>query len=340
MLCEVTTLTSAIRLLAESLQQDYSVDPRPLFAASGLDIDQLEKPGARYPFARIRTLWELAVTATGDPAIGLKAGRRVRPGTFHALGFAWLASHSLKDALQRLVRYHQVLSTVAVKATLNAEGDSYRLCFEFLDPANSPPAEAVDGLIAAVLQLCRRSLERDVRPLRVDLCRDSGGNAQVYRDAFGSAVQFGAMVNAIHFARATVEAPLPSHSPEVATATDRVADRYLETLDVARVAGRIRALLIGLLPSGETAAERIARELHLSVSTLQRQLGDEGLSYRDVLDGTRRSLAEGHLRDGKLPHAQIAFLLGFSDQGNFSRAFKRWTGQSPTQYQRNIGALS
>ncbi len=101
-----------------------------------------------------------------------------------------------------------------------------------------------------------------------------------------------------------------SHSPEVATATDRVADRYLETLDAARVAGRIRALLIGLLPSGETAAERIARELHLSVSTLQRQLGGEGLTYRDVLDDTRRSLAEGHLRDGKLPHAQIAYLLG------------------------------
>ena len=334
MFCEPSTLTSVIRLLAETLQKDYGTDPGPLFAAAGLDMSQLETPGARYPLPKIRTLWQLAVTATGDPAIGLKAGQRVRPGSFHALGFAWLASRTLLDALQRLVRYHQVLSTASVKATLSAEPRRYSLSFEFPDPASRLPPEGVDGAMAALLQLCRIALERDVRPLRVDLCRDSAGHARIYRDTFRSAVHFRAEVDAIHFDRATVEAPLPSHSPEVATATDQVVDRYLETLDGARVAGQIRSLLIGLLPSGESDAARVAYELHLSVSTLQRQLGDEGLTYRDVLDDTRRSLAEAHLRDGRLSQTQIAYVLGFSDQSNFSRAFKRWTGRSPSQFQQ------
>jgi AraC-like DNA-binding protein len=335
MFCEPTTLTSMIRLLAESLQQDYGVDPRPLFAAAELDISQLETPGARYPLPKTRTLWQLAVTATGDPAIGLKAGQRVRPGSLHALGFAWLASRTLLDALQRLVRYHQVVSTVAVKAILSAEPNHYRLSFEFPDPASRPPPEGVDGAMMAVVQLCRIALERDVRPLRVELCRNPDGHAQVYRNAFGSKVSFRANVDAIHFDRATLEAPLPSHSPEVATATDQVADRYLETMDGTRVASQIRSLLINLLPSGESDAARVARELHLSVSTLQRQLGGEGLTYRDVLDHTRQSLAEAHLREGRLPHTQIAYLLGFSDQSNFSRAFKRWTGRSPSRFQQN-----
>ena len=71
----------------------------------------------------------------------------------------------------------------------------------------------------------------------------------------------------------------------------------------------------------------------MAKSTLQRQLKDEGLSYRDVLESTQRSLAENYLSENKHTHAQIAFLLGFSDQSNFSRAFKRWTTMSPKQFQ-------
>ena len=78
---------------------------------------------------------------------------------------------------------------------------------------------------------------------------------------------------------------------------------------------------------------RVARSLNRSASTLQRQLQAEGLSYRTLLDETRRSLAEEYLRDRKHSHAQIAYLVGFSDQSNFSRAFKRWTGSSPRQFQ-------
>jgi AraC-like DNA-binding protein len=92
-------------------------------------------------------------------------------------------------------------------------------------------------------------------------------------------------------------------------------------------------LLIALLPSGKTDQELVSKRLNRSASTLQRQLHAEGLSYRDVLESTRRSLAEDYLRDQKHSQAQIAYLLGFSDQSNFSRAFKRWTSMSPKQFQ-------
>ena len=88
------------------------------------------------------------------------------------------------------------------------------LPFEFLDPASRPAPEGVDGAMVAVLQLCRIALERDVRPLRVELCRDPGGHAQIYRDTFRATVRFRAEVDAIHFDRATVETPLPSHTEQ------------------------------------------------------------------------------------------------------------------------------
>jgi AraC-like DNA-binding protein len=90
------------------------------------------------------------------------------------------------------------------------------------------------------------------------------------------------------------------------------------------------------LPSGGAHQDRIANSMHRSSSTLQRQLQSEGTSYREILKETRFGLAKEYLRDHRYSHAQIAYLLGFSDQSNFSRAFKRWTGVAPRQYQSDI----
>ena len=93
-------------------------------------------------------------------------------------------------------------------------------------------------------------------------------------------------------------------------------------------------MLLQLLPSGHVDQDTIAARLYRSRSTLQRQLGAEGTSYRDILGSTRRNLAENYLKSGEYTQAQIAFMVGFSDQSNFSRAFKRWTGMSPGEYQK------
>ena len=106
-------------------------------------------------------------------------------------------------------------------------------------------------------------------------------------------------------------------APDVAKATDKIAEHYVEALDPNKVASQVRQLLIALLPSGNADQDLVSKRLNRSTSTLQRQLQAEGLSYRDVLDNTRRSLAENYLTDNKHSHAQIAFLLGFSDQSNF-----------------------
>jgi AraC-like DNA-binding protein len=153
-----------------------------------------------------------------------------------------------------------------------------------------------------------------------------------YRQALRAPVRFSADVGVFHFDKALLQEPLTHAAPDVAKATDRIAEQYIETLDPNKVASQVRQLLIALLPSGKADQDLVSKRLNRSTSTLQRQLQAEGLSYRDVLDNTRRNLAESYLTDNKHSHAQIAFLLGFSDQSNFSRAFKRWTSMSPGQY--------
>jgi len=156
---------------------------------------------------------------------------------------------------------------------------------------------------------------------------------EAYREALGAPIRFNADVGILHFDKATMRAPLPHGTPDIAMATDRIAEQYIETLDPHKVASQVRRLLIDLLPSGKADQELVSSRLNRSTSTLQRQLQAEGMTYRDVLESTQRSLAKTYLRDKKHSHAQIAYLLGFSEQSNFSRAFKRWTSMSPRRYQ-------
>ena len=187
-----------------------------------------------------------------------------------------------------------------------------------------------------MLKLCRLAAGRDIRPLGYEIICEDASIKRSYADLLAAPVRFNQSQTSIRFRREDAESPLTTAIPEVARATDNITERYLDSLDSSKTSAKVRQLLIDLLPSGKADQERVAHSMHRSASTLQRQLQSEGTSYRMVLEDTRRDLAKEYLRDRKYSHAQIAYLLGFTDQSNFARAFKRWTGVAPRQYQTSV----
>lgn len=333
MLYEPTTLASATALLATSLREEYGIDPAPIFFQADLPLAPPQLPLLRYPLEKIRELWALSRQASGDDAIGLKTGCYAKPSHFYAFGYSWSASSTLLGAFERLTRYFHIMSTASVVISLTETQDSYALCAAFPDPSKSPPKEGIDCGMTAILALCDTIAEREIRPIRVELARPPGSNDDVYREALRAPISFDADVGVFHFDKADLTLPLPHGAPDIAKATDRIAEQYIESLDPHKVASQVRRLLIDLLPSGKADQEVVSSQLNRSASTLQRQLQGEGITYREVLESTQRRLAETYLRDKEHTHAQIAYLLGFSEQSNFSRAFKRWTSMTPRQFQ-------
>ncbi len=338
MLYEPTTLASLVGLLATSLREEYGIDPAPIYSQAGIPLSPPKSPQLRYPLAKIRNLWELSKEASGDEAIGLKTGCYATPVQFYAFGYSWLASSTLLDGMRRLTRYYQLMSTASVEVSLTETADSFALSAVFPDKTKAPPKEGIDCGMTALLALCDIVAEQEIRPLRVELTCPARVHPDAYREALRAPIQFDAEIGTLHFDKEALRAPLPHGTPDVAKATDKIAEQYIETLDPHKVATQVKRLLVNLLPSGNADQEIVSSRLNRSTSTLQRQLHSEGLSYRDVLESTRRGLAEHYLRDKQHSFAQIAFLLGFSDQSNFSRAFKRWTSMSPKQYQDSYAA--
>lgn len=332
MLLESTTLATTLRYLADSLQQDYGLDPAPLFQQAGISLARTRASGSRLPQRATRRLWDLAVAATGDAAIGLKVGRRFQPEGLHALGYAWMSSRTLADALRRFARYSRVLVNVPATVEVTTSDAGCQLSAVFPDPAQQPHEAGIDATLVALLTLGAKAAGHPVKPRAVFVQHRCRMEPETYAAAFGVPVEFGAASNGIRLDSATASAVLPTDNPDVAAAVDQVAERYVANLQPQPVATLVRNLLRELLPTGEVGQATVASRLNCSLSTLQRQLQAEGLNYRAVLDETRRSLAEAYLRDARFSQAEIAFLLGFSDQSNFSRAYRRWTGRSPGRF--------
>ncbi|UCG73393.1 MAG: AraC family transcriptional regulator [Chromatiales bacterium] len=333
MMLDNTNLATGAQLVAETLELDYGIDPAEVFAVAELDMSRLKVPGARYPWPNLRTLWEEATQRSGDPCFGLAVGARVRIGVYHAIGFSWVSSATLLEALQRLVRYRRVLSTVEIDVGLEpTPNDEWCLSIRFPDPSLAAGRANTDGFARGMVGLMQAATRPEFFPAAVHLPHDDAGQAARYREALGPGVRFDQECCRVVLARADAEATLPGNNPELASANDMVAERYLASLDPSRVATEVRELLVEMMPSGTVRQEDVAQRMNRSLSTLQRQLTSEGLNFQHLRDETRRRLAEDYIRSNELSLSQIAYLLGFSDQSNFSRAFKRWTGMSPREY--------
>ncbi len=334
MLSEATTLASFAALIGEVLEDEYGVDRLPLYAEAGIDTRTFERPGARISFQTMNTLWTLAAYASEDRCFGFAVGKRVKPAHFYVLGHAWLASETMLDGLQRLVRYGKVLSPALSTVTIESVGDRIAFVNDAPDPLLAQPRVADDFGFSAFFTLCDLVSRRPVRPTSVNLPFPRDAAASKYAELFRCPLSYDEERQIFYYSAEQLAEPLPGYIPDVLDATAQIARDYLSSLDDSVVATEVRRLLIQMLPAGGVDQGSIASRLHRSRTTLQRQLAAEGTSYREILEDTRKRLSEKYLQDGGYSQAEVAYIVGFSDQSNFARAFKRWTGMSPGEFQK------
>lgn len=330
---QATTINTWAIALVRTLDA-HGCDGRGLLLRAGLDAQLLTDPNGRAPVSGMSRLWQLAVEATGDPCIGLKAAAFVQPATFHSLGLALLASQDLEDALKRMARFSRIVSNVADVYTEACPG-GVKLKARWL--VDMPVVtEAIDLLMASSVKMGLLLLGEDPRnPRPLELWLRRSGDAAMHAEFerhFGFPVHFGADENALFIPNEWIERPLPMANPQLARQTDLVVMDYLSHFDGARLTEKVRAELISRLPAGEPTRGDIASALNLSEKTLQRRLRSEGTSYQQVLDEVRRKMALQYLSDWRMSMCSMTFMLGFSDQSSFTRAFRRWTGATPGEY--------
>jgi AraC-like DNA-binding protein len=333
-----TTSAVWVRSIVDMLAAE-GLDVAALLAAAGIDPAALAAPGTRVATEQLSRLWELAVARSGNPAIGLAQHDVVRPASFDVVGYAMMSCADLRTAFERLIRYMLILSD-SFTMTLAKERSGYRISFELFSGSRPAPRARIEYIIVTLLGFCRWISGRDAYPLAIELPYPAPADLAPYGVALRCPVSFDAATASLLFAQSDMTAPLPASNPKLAELHERYAGDYLRRFDHAQISQRAREVIIRRLPDGEPRRNEVAGELRTSERTLQRRLEEEGTSFLQLLDDTRRELAEQYLGRLHLSLAQAAYLLGFSDQTSFFRACKRWFAQSPGQYRNQLDRLA
>src|SRR5262245_12062503 len=323
-----------VKGIAEMLAAE-GLDVGLLLAAAGIDPAALESAGARLPSEKISRLWELAVERSGNPAIGLAQHHVARPASFDVVGYTMMSCADLRGAFERLIRYLLILSD-ALTMTMREEDTGFRLTFILFGGDRPVPRQRIEFIFVTVIGFCRWISAREIHPVRVELPYPPPVDPAPYRAAFRCPVEFDAAVASMLFSRADLTTPLPTSNRLVADLHERFAGEYLRRFDHAQTSYRAREVIIRNLPDGEPKRDQVARELCMSERTLRRRLEEEGTSFIQMLDDTRRELAEQYLERMHLSLPQAAYLLGFADQSSFFRACRRWFDRSPGQYRSEL----
>lgn len=216
------------------------------------------------------------------------------------------------------VRYR--LETLGPEATLHIEGE---------EPGLQLPAFVAEGELAFILHVMRSATKRHITPLQVEA-------AHPVSDALTALVGVPVAVtgiNAVTFTAEDLQVPFISRNEAMWSYFEPELRRRLSQLEVDdSVSARVRAALVELLPAGENTIEDVARKLATSSRTLQRQLSEEGTTFRKQLNHVRQLLAQQYLTTSDMDMDTIAFMLGYAEAGSFVRAFTLWTGTSPAAY--------
>jgi AraC-like DNA-binding protein len=320
-----STLSSWALLIARALTA-RGLDADELFRRAGMHPEHTRDPNARYPLISMQRLWKLATESSQDPCFGLDVAQLWHPTTFHAIGYTALASSSLREALSCVVRYNRVVTTGA-RVELGENDSEVFVTVSALYPQIAPAS--FHAAAAALVILCREARGGEVNPLWVKFPQANGPCTERLRRFFHCPISVGGAHMRMAFSREDLNAPLPTAHPALVRANEELLKQYLTGLGSGDLALQVRLKLVSLLPSGEIEQTTVARSLNLSLRSLQRQLKQEGVTFRQLIDDTRRDLAKYYLRDSTLTVSEVAYLLGFNETSSFSRAFRRWTGRAP-----------
>ncbi len=331
MTSRTTNLASVVHVLWKLLEY-HNVNPMPVFRQARLDPELMKKPGARFRLDMIEKAWDLADARIEDPCFGLKAAEVWHPSDFGALGYAMLASDTLKTAFYRMERYHKVIAGWKF-VSISESADELSIIF-FAGPSAPRVFARVDAVMSVLIGICRKNLGRDIAPHLVTFRHEMPSCHKEYEKLFSCPVRFESKVDSMVLPLDLANEILPGASQEFLVVSEEIMSSYLAEIEGDETVHKVKKIIVSQLPSGNVTDETVAYELFTSSRNLQRKLRAEGTSFRLVLDEVRYHMARKYLLKRDADMSEITFLLGFSSQSSFSRAFKRWSGMSPREFIR------
>ena len=287
------------------------------------------------PFPSLVELCERVAERAADPFVGLAIADALPPGSYGIVEYVTAAAASVGDAVQLLVKF-QALASELAHTNVARDPATNTVTFEhWIDhPAARDATQLNEFSLATYYRLGHVRLGFRPQFVAVHFMHDRPERRAELEEFFDAPIVFGAARNGLVIDAALLERPMSMTDPQLFAILSERAERDLSRVQPASdVAASLASTYRELLATTPHRAQvhDAARVLGLSVRSLNRRLAEEGTSFRAIEADVKRALANEYLEDTTKPIEHIASVLGFANTSAFIRAYKRWTGKTPSQ---------
>lgn len=322
---------------------ERGVDRTALLEHSGFDPAASRGPDDHAPLGVYSRMMRAAVELSGDPAFPLKFGREMPMDELTIVGLIAGSVRTVREGLDQMNRYARLVidedSGLSAVDMLDLVVCGDEIWAQFTSKAYEAELDLTAAAFARSLNGVTVIAGRSPFPHEIHFVHPEPAHRAAFEDVFRTKIVFGSKWNAFRIDEAFLDAEMPK---EMRRANDYVfgvlserAEELMRDLEANEtIRGRVQKALMAELHTGKASIEQIAAQLGMSRQTLYRRLKAEGETFESLLDDLRRDVAIRYLEGGKVSISEAAYLVGFSEQSAFSRAFKRWTGRSPSAYRR------
>jgi len=279
-----------------------------------------------------------AAEYVSDPYFGLHMGEFAEAGSWSILGYMMMNCQNLGQALEKSGRYSRIVGNF-IEARTELKLNKIKIIFFTPPHAPEMTRHCFDASIASSVQMMRSLTGVDLNPLEVTFTSAEPASRSEYERFFQCPVSFGQKHNSFTINMQMVNTPIPMANPGLLEYFEKYAESFLAELDHKNEHTRVvTKIILSQLDDEALSINKVAKEMAISVRTLQKRLDEEGVAFSDLYRDIRQKLAQKYLRENYTVE-QITYLLGFSEPSVFRKAFKKWSGVTPREYRESAFTL-
>jgi AraC-like DNA-binding protein len=321
------TVLSQIFLYLNALHVDVDAFLRSI----GIDPASVKSPDAYIPLETYLRIQEEAARCANDPYFGLHAGEHAELGVWSILGYLMMNCRTLGEAFEKSSRYHRIIGNlIQARPELHFQ----KIKIVFFTPPHAPEMSrhCMDTVFSGTVRMMKTLTGAALHPLEVTYTYPAPESGTEYERIFRCPVHFGRRENSFTIDWSYINKPILMANAGLLEYFETYAQNFLAQMELSREHTRaVTRILLSRLDDETLSIEKVAKEMAVSVRTLQKRLEAEGTVFSELLRETRERLARQYLRENYTVE-EITYLLGFSEPSVFRKAFKKWAGVTPKEY--------
>jgi AraC-like DNA-binding protein len=325
----VVSISILSQLFSYLTSQDVDIDT--FLRSLNIDPESVRSPDSYIPLETYLLIQDEAAEYANDPYLGLHMGEFAEAGSWSILGYMMMNCKTLGEAFEKSARYHRIIGNLIEG---NAHLKLNKIKVSLATPPHTPKMSrhCYESTISSTVRMMRTLTGKQINPLEVTFIYPEPASRSEYERVFRCPVLFGQKDNSFTIDLNVIFTPIKYANPDMLQYFENYAQEFLADMERRNEYARtVTKIILSKLDDEGLSIEKVAREMSVSVRTLQNRLKEEGVVFSELLTDTRQKLAKKYLQEDYSVE-QITYLLGFSEPSVFRKAFKKWSGVTPRQF--------